>query len=356
MNRLHHLKETLIENIRNNSNYQDAEFILLDYNSTDGLDDFIKTNLQEYLNSGRLVYYRTETPKYFNRSHSRNLGFKLGSGDLICNIDADNFTGNGFATYLDQEFKKNGACFLTAIGSQNVSQDVLGRICVRKDHFHELRGYDERMSWYGFEDHDFSNRLEKNATKKVPISKEYLTALTHEQSERLSNERISIDLVAIYISYLTPASTDFLFLFKDGTCRKGILVNNDSFDYATPLTELKRSELKFKYSIYEDAWLTGIWTANRQQINIKIGCKLSDTLQWKEKENCFVLKKDHSCQQFYHLTDPGLIEHAIMFFSQVSNRLIMAGNQLTGKIVVNDDFGQDTVFKNFNNNDPVNVI
>ncbi|HCN83945.1 MAG TPA: hypothetical protein DIT07_10060 [Sphingobacteriaceae bacterium] len=353
MNRLHHLKKTLITNILANSDYHDVEFVLMDYNSSDGLSDFIKTNLQEYLNNGKLIYYKTNTPDYFNRSHSRNLVFRLASGDLICNIDADNFTGSGFAAYLNWEFQKKGSRFLTAIGSEKASQDVLGRICVRADHFYELTGYDELMSWYGFEDHDFANRLELNAVKRIPIPRDYLTAITHEQTERLLNERISADLLALYVNYLTPASTDFLFLFKDGICRKGILVNNDSFDYTSPFTQLKRSQLKYEYSIYEDAWIAGIWNGDEQRIEIRINANSSDTLIWDKKKNCFVLQSNHSRKQFYRLTDLSLIEEAIMFFSQVSNRLVMSGNKLAGKIAVNDGFGRDTVYKNFNDNNPI---
>lgn len=352
MNRLHHLKETLPANILANSEYNNVEFILLDYNSTDGLDDFIKTNLQEYLKNGKLIYYKTYTPVYFNRSHSRNLAFKLASGDLICNIDADNFTGNGFAAYLNGEFQKKGAQFLTAIGNGKASQDVLGRICVLAHHFYELAGYDEHMSWYGFEDHDFANRLELSAVKRIPISTEYLTAIHHEQKERLSNERISSELIALYASYLTPASTHFLFLFKDGICRKGTLINNDSFNYTGSLTELKRSQLKYEYSIYEDAWIAGTWTGDEQAINIKMENNSSDTFIWERERNVFVLEREENLQQFYLLTDLSLIEDVIMFFCQVSNRLVMEGNKLAGKVAVNANFGRDIVFKNFNTDHP----
>ena len=111
MNRLHHLRKTLLVNIIDNSDYRDAEFVLLDYNSTDGLEDFVRAEMKDYLNSGKLIYYKTLAPRYFNRSHSRNLVFKLSSGDLICNIDADNFTGKGFVCYLNSEFLKNKYAF-----------------------------------------------------------------------------------------------------------------------------------------------------------------------------------------------------------------------------------------------------
>ena len=114
MNRLHHIKKTLPQNIEDNAAYPDLEFILLDYNSTDGLEEWVKNNMQEYIISGRLKYYKTSEPVFFDRSHSRNLMFKLAAGDILCNIDADNYTGLAFADYVNEMFyqKKNVYFFI----------------------------------------------------------------------------------------------------------------------------------------------------------------------------------------------------------------------------------------------------
>ena len=47
MNRLHHIKQTYIKNIENSLPIQgcDVEFILLDYNSSDGLSGWVKSEL-----------------------------------------------------------------------------------------------------------------------------------------------------------------------------------------------------------------------------------------------------------------------------------------------------------------------
>ena len=88
MNRLHHLKETLLKNIEDNISYGKLEFILLDYNSSDGLEEWVKSKLAKYIDNGILKYHRTSEPKSFHRSHSRNVALKLGSGDILCNLDA----------------------------------------------------------------------------------------------------------------------------------------------------------------------------------------------------------------------------------------------------------------------------
>ena len=56
MNRLEHLKVTLPKNIIDNIGYDNIEFVIVDYNSKDGLQSWINSNLKKYVDSGILVY------------------------------------------------------------------------------------------------------------------------------------------------------------------------------------------------------------------------------------------------------------------------------------------------------------
>src|SRR5688572_14300277 len=89
MNRMHHLMLTLPKNIQTNRHYGNLEFIVMDYNSADGLSAWIKNEMSEYLAQGLLVYYQYDEARFFDRSHSRNMMFKLATGDIVCNVDAD---------------------------------------------------------------------------------------------------------------------------------------------------------------------------------------------------------------------------------------------------------------------------
>ena len=60
--RLHHLRRTLPQNIADNRDYPNLEFILLDYNSTDGLGEWVKHELSEEIANGQLNYYFTSQP------------------------------------------------------------------------------------------------------------------------------------------------------------------------------------------------------------------------------------------------------------------------------------------------------
>src|SRR5690242_4064432 len=83
-NRLYHIKQTLPENIKEVRNH-DAELVLLDYGSTDGLEEWITSEFPGDLASGKLRRFRYNGASYFDRSHSKNLTIKLSTGDVCCN-------------------------------------------------------------------------------------------------------------------------------------------------------------------------------------------------------------------------------------------------------------------------------
>jgi glycosyltransferase involved in cell wall biosynthesis len=343
MNRLHHLEQTLLANILDNADYPDLEFVMLDYNSSDGLEQYVKTSLQQYIDSGILVYYKTTGPVYFNRSHSRNLAFKLASGDLICNIDADNYTGRHFASYINDEFNKEDKMFLTVIG-QLFKKDVLGRICVRREDFYKIRGYDEKMNNYGFEDYDFVNRLELAGIKKhlFENNDSFFHAIPHDQKERLSNEFVSKNLKGILISYLTPSSSDIIYLFADNSFKRYIYVDLQTFVYPAPLTPIQKTQEKYKFSFIEAPFTEGSWKGQENEILLYHGEEFR--LSFDQDRKCY----NHDDSDFYQITDTEVIDEAVMLYSQIVNRLLMENNKLEGNFAVNaPEFGSDKVYKNF---------
>lgn len=66
MGRLHHLKETLPQNLADNRDYPNLEFLLLNYGGRDGLDEWVRTEMKEHLESGRLVYYHSPEQQRFS--------------------------------------------------------------------------------------------------------------------------------------------------------------------------------------------------------------------------------------------------------------------------------------------------
>ena len=103
-----------------------------DYNSQDGLEEWIAQSMMKYIEMGILVYYRTTEPAYYRRSHSRNMVFRLAEGEVVCNLDADNYLGRGFAEFMLKEFNNKERLFYT---SNLCYRDVFGRVCLERKEF-----------------------------------------------------------------------------------------------------------------------------------------------------------------------------------------------------------------------------
>lgn len=323
MNRLSYLKQTLPKNLADNTDYENLEFVLLDYNSSDGLEEYIKSNYSEFLSNGRLVYFRIDSVQFYDWSHSRNLVVSLATGDVICNIDADNFTGAGFATYVSEIFKEMPNIFLTTYYTSMKKNDVLGRICMLKKSFVKIGGYDERMKHYGFEDIDLIYRLKRSGVEKVDIDNpSFLNAIQHSNKERMLNSKEDFYLKELYIRYITAYSSELLFLFHDNTTKHGTMVNNFLFSKLEPDIPINFS-FQYNFSIQENSWTSGTW-------------------QTEGPSNISNFKS------FYKLESKQLCEDALFFFHQISNRLIMEENTKKGiSIVKNKTKKKGNLYKNF---------
>lgn len=186
MGRLHHLKETLLRNIEDNKDYPNVEFVILNYNSPDEMEDWAKQNLGELIASGKVTYYRTDQPKYFHMSHAKNVVHKLASGDIVCNLDADNFTGKGFAEFLNGLFRINHR--ISAHGDWKIRRGSNGRIAVLKKFFMLTRGYDESFQGWGAEDLDFIARLANLGVRPLLIDNAgFLNTIEHDKIESVKH-------------------------------------------------------------------------------------------------------------------------------------------------------------------------
>jgi len=184
--RLHHLKETLPKNLVDNENYPNLDFVILDYNSSDGLDEWLRLNHLSLIQSGRIKYYRTDHPDYFQFSHAKNIAHKLAKGEIVCNLDADNFTGPGFASFLADRFKENTHRVIHASWKNDVGS--AGRIATPKDYFLLVGGYEERMVGFGYEDPNLVLRLNNLGLEDVEIERgDYLNAIVHPREESVRN-------------------------------------------------------------------------------------------------------------------------------------------------------------------------
>ena len=359
MNRLHQLRETLLRNINENKRYPDLEFILLDYNSSDGMEEWAKDHLGDLIAGGRLVYYRTREPRSFSHSHSKNIAFKLATGDIVCNINADHFAGEGYAEYINEKFNNDPNIVLTPIGlydkqtKYSPPKDVMGKVCVKKSDFMLVKGFDERMAKYGFEDHDFTNRLVLQGVKRVHITDAvFLNFIAHPEDERYIIDTSIVE--SLHVCYFTPSVSELIILYKNGFFEKGTMINYLTVNASDCLNFNKPMGSPFPFYIKTNGlngWLKGVWRQEGLHIQL-FAEKEGDVLfsfNLEDAEEPAWMDEDER-KRYFRIVDPVVVDSILRFNVYYYNRILMEDNLARHKLVVNEnEFGKATVFKNFDN-------
>lgn len=156
MDRTYDLSKTVPKNIIDNSDYPNLELVLLNYGSKDNMEEWVKKNLMKEIGSGLVRYVKVlDKIEYYSMSHSRNVAFKAATGDIVNQIDADNYTNKGFADVIN---KMADVCPEKALFSKG-KKLCHGRVgFYRSEFISELGGYNEQLEGYGFDDKDIMYR------------------------------------------------------------------------------------------------------------------------------------------------------------------------------------------------------
>lgn len=190
MNRLFHLQQTYPQNIKNSESYSDREFVLLDYSSRDGVGDWVKENLGKEIEAGIVTFYQTHGYKYFFPAHAKNIAHKLATGDILFNLDVDNFIPVGMCEYIAKVFEeKNVLLVATESADRDGNHGNAGRIAALREHFYAVNGYDEdvRCGW-GCDDTNYQERVLRHCNlKKIKSDPQFMGAIDHGIDVRVQN-------------------------------------------------------------------------------------------------------------------------------------------------------------------------
>ncbi len=351
MNRLHHLSQTLPVNIAENSSLN-LEFVVLNYNSKDDMDNWIKNNMSSHLESGLLRYYKTEEPEYFSIAHSKNMATKLATGDIICNIDADNFAGPDYVKWVGESFEATGPnTVITTIRKDAIPyRDQGGKLCFSKALFQAVHGYDESLIGYGMDDVDFSNRLENAGGQRVFIEQEkYLRYIAHSFEERLSNHKYPNNLAGMYVC-VTDTRKDkarILYLFKDNTAAEMRYNFNESLQGNLVITYVG-------WTVGKD----GRREACFQREDRKLHLTFSDqsAITYLEEESGDLRTADTGDLYWKEIKkDDGLYFEAVMGYNECLNRRTFVHNDTSMAPVNANGWGKGTVYLNFDVANPFKV-
>lgn len=186
-NRLHHLVETLPKNLEDNTQ-PFVKFVVLNYGSEDDMDRWMQDKMAKYAPSGRLTYLHLEGAKKWKHSHARNVMIRACETDIVCNVDADNFTGPGFGRWLSGFYAEQEGKVFTGYGPPEGCPrgDFFGRISFLRKHLLALGGYNEDMNSWGAEDWDIIKRAEGVGLRRHTYPKEFwVEPITHSNVERV---------------------------------------------------------------------------------------------------------------------------------------------------------------------------
>ena len=179
--RLYHLRQTLRRNIDDHSSCEDVEFVLLDYNSKDGMADWVKATFPQEIASGRLVYFHERTREYYDSSLAKNVAKAASSGEIICNLDADNFTTPDYADTIRRVLLGDPKRFIT----HGTIEYVGGRVTMWRKDFIKIRGYDESLVGFGYDDCDVKNRARAMGLEEYQLPLPSTQSLANTDEERV---------------------------------------------------------------------------------------------------------------------------------------------------------------------------
>jgi Sulfotransferase domain len=187
--RAQHVKLTLPKNLADNADYENCVFVLLDYESPDDLRQYIRAQHSDAIASGKLVVYSFHNGGGpFHMAHAKNMAHRCGlleGADILVNLDADNFTGAGFATYIAEQFKSEPNVFLWSKMVKGVlPRGINGRMVVSRHAFLNAGGYDEQFNTWSHDDRDFNLRLRRLGYQAQQIHPRYLDAVRHTDKMR----------------------------------------------------------------------------------------------------------------------------------------------------------------------------
>jgi len=129
------------------------EWVLLNYNSADGLHEFMRKQLPSL--PSRILYLREQSGRPWHLSVAKNIAHRLASGNILVNLDCDNFIGDAGTVVREQCLK--GAA-VVHLWSGRWRDGTCGRIAIVRDLFYALGGYDESFHPMGYQDRDLLNR------------------------------------------------------------------------------------------------------------------------------------------------------------------------------------------------------
>ena len=183
--RAHHVMQTLPWTL--DALLPGDEVVLLDFDSGDGIAEWVRANLSAELQSGRVRFLQLlEHPVPWHPTRAKNIAHRAARQKIVCNLDADNWVVPGYSAWLRETFAVNERRITHM--SQRAHGGGFGRIALRSADFARLGGYDERIQSWGWDDNDLLGRAQADGFQLIPTPDHFIAFRPHNDAVRVFYE------------------------------------------------------------------------------------------------------------------------------------------------------------------------
>jgi glycosyltransferase involved in cell wall biosynthesis len=181
MNRTADLKRTMPYRIESAMNSLPVEFCILDYGSNDGLKDY----LNELILPDEIVLkYARYQANHYRQAHAYNLAIMMSSGVYFCLMGADTYPNIEYFAYV-RRWAEAGFIWME-------EPRYKGAIACKFEEFVAAGGYDERFEFYGPEDRELADRLERRGLKKATLPRGCVGNFHTPDDVKMKNYRLKL--------------------------------------------------------------------------------------------------------------------------------------------------------------------
>lgn len=182
--RTYDLKNTMPHLIEAANDSPPVEIVIVDYNSPDGLAEYIET-------VPGVAYVKYTGRDYYHMAHARNLSVTAATGEYIVILSADIYPTIGFLEAA-REMVDAGVVWMH-------DKRYTGVIVCQRQEFIDAGGYDERFEFYGPEDTDLNARLTRRGGKFGYLPNGLLHVIKTPNEEKVKNYRLPLSKRQMYL-------------------------------------------------------------------------------------------------------------------------------------------------------------
>src|ERR1700757_2840863 len=181
-NRMWQLAHTMPQNLAAIEADPCAEMVLVNYNSQDGLNEWIH-QFRSAIEADTIRYVHERSDPYFHACKAKNLAHFAATGEFVVNLDADNLVGDTIVRY--RRFWGDNPDTVIQGFCGGFGDGTYGRIGMAKRHFLALGGYDEEMLTGAVEDFDLLRRAKAYGLDYMNVPQRGTAAIRNSKTEQI---------------------------------------------------------------------------------------------------------------------------------------------------------------------------